>query len=38
MELEKSMNSFEIKKERLLDYLVDEFFYQFVNNFSALLL
>ena len=33
---EKTINSFEIKKDRLPDYLSKIFFYQFFNNFSAL--
>ena len=38
MDLEKSINSFEIKNG-LLDYLVNNYFVdQFVNNFLALLL
>ena len=33
------MNSFETKKERLLDYLLNNYsVYRFVNNFAALLL
>ena len=39
MDSEKSINSFEIKKDRLPDYLLKNYFvYQFFNNFSALLL
>ena len=40
MNSEQSINSFEIKKDRLPDYLLfiaQLFFYLFVNNFSALL-
>ena len=39
MDYEKSLNLFEIKKDRLPDYLLNNYFdYQFVNNFLALLL
>ena len=38
MDSEKSMNSFEIKMDRLLHYLHGSFFYQFVNKFLAILL
>ena len=39
MDSEKSINSFQIKKDRLPDYLLNCYFvYQFVNKFSALLL
>ena len=36
MDLDKSMNSFEIKN-KLPDYLLVNFFYQFLNHFSELL-
>ena len=39
MDSEISINSFEIKKDRLPDYLLNNYFiYQFVNNSSELLL
>ena len=39
MDSEKSINLFEIKKDRSTDYLLNNYFvYQFVNNFLALLL
>ena len=39
MDSEKLVNLFKMKKDRLLDYLLNNYFlYQFVNNFSALLL
>ena len=39
MDSEKSINSFEMKKYRLLDYLLyNYFFYQLVDNFLGLLL
>ena len=39
MDCGTSMNSFETKKDRLSDYLLDnDFFHSFVNNFSPLLL
>ena len=38
MDSEKSINSFEIKMDRLPDYLLNNYFvYQFVKNFFALL-
>ena len=39
MNSKKSINSFEMKKDGLPDYLLNNFyFYQLINNFSALLL
>ena len=38
MDSEKPINSFEIKKDRLPDYLLKNYFvYQFFDNFSGLL-
>ena len=38
MDSEKPINLFEIKNNRLSDCLLNTFFYQFVDNFSVLLL
>ena len=38
MDSEKSIHSFEIKNDMLHDYLMKQFFYLLVNNFSTLLL
>ena len=38
MDSEKSINLFEMKKGRSPNFLRDNFFLQFVNNFSSLLL
>ena len=38
MDSKKSINSFEMKKNKLPDYLLNNsFFYKFVNNFSEFL-
>ena len=38
MASDKSINSSEIEKNRLSDYLLNSFFNQFIENFSILLL